>query len=134
MDKTELSKHVINHVITESHGLFQCKWKSCTRGNRSFNAKYDIVIITFPRKNCTRYNKFESNSLRSVGRDSVNIFVSVISIKRGGQFIYYPLRKMSMVQIIWEYFTFFCSFLLQKLKKKLKNVILPKNIVLCLHF
>ncbi|VVC35923.1 Zinc finger C2H2-type,Zinc finger, RING/FYVE/PHD-type [Cinara cedri] len=44
MNKTELSKHVINHIIPEPQGLFYCKWISCTRGDRAFNAKYKILV------------------------------------------------------------------------------------------
>lgn len=44
MNKTELPKHVINHIIPESQGLFYCKWKNCTRGDRAFNAKYPIFL------------------------------------------------------------------------------------------
>lgn len=39
MNKTELSNHVINHIVPESQGLFYCKWENCTRGHRAFNAK-----------------------------------------------------------------------------------------------
>ncbi|XP_025414445.1 zinc finger protein GLIS2 homolog isoform X3 [Sipha flava] len=44
MNKTELSKHVISHIVPESQGLFYCKWENCTRGNRAFNAKYKILV------------------------------------------------------------------------------------------
>ncbi|XP_026804724.1 zinc finger protein GLIS2 homolog [Rhopalosiphum maidis] len=44
MNKTELPKHVIDHIAPESQGLFYCKWKSCTRGDRAFNAKYKILV------------------------------------------------------------------------------------------
>lgn len=45
MNKTELPKHVINHITPESQGLFYCKWKNCTRGDRAFNAKYPIFFL-----------------------------------------------------------------------------------------
>ncbi|XP_050437680.1 zinc finger protein GLIS2 homolog isoform X2 [Adelges cooleyi] len=44
LNKSELAKHVTNHMVPGPQGLFYCKWKSCTRGDRAFNAKYKMLI------------------------------------------------------------------------------------------
>lgn len=47
MKKIELPKHVMKHINPEPQGLFYCKWKSCTRGDRAFNAKYTFKILDY---------------------------------------------------------------------------------------